>query len=256
MRRRLALLAAGFFAAAPPSVHADLTARTCHVGPTGAAALKLTEFDARGGAQPCTGFEVRVGGKRVGKGRLRFPGSGVFLSTSDGRTVIFVQSYPYISDRAALDRTPGVVFFRDGKEVASYTIGELVARPQAVMWSTSHAHWVGGLDEGQGEPYALPDAEWALQTMSLRRITFDTATGRILRAENAPPWDECDVIARGQVVARAGGLEFRPFVAIKGELSTAVPLAPGSGMLEHAMETACLARASDGVRLIRKLGHR
>ena len=250
------LIAAALLGLSARPAGADITAHTCHVGPTGGAVLRLTDFNPRGGAQPCTGFEVTVGGKRTSRGRLGFPGSGVFLSTADGRTVIFVQSRPYISDRGALAGTPGVVFFRDGKELASYTIGELVERPHAVMWSKSHAHWVGGLDEGQGEPYALPEATWALQTTSLRRITFDTATGRIVRAEDAPPWDECDLIARGQVVRSGGVLEFHPTSVLKGELAVPVPLPPSAEMLEGSFETVCLARAADGVRFIRKLGQR
>ena len=125
------------------------------------------------------------------------------------------------------------------------------------MWSTSHAHWLGGLDEGQGEPFALPEATWALQTTSFRRITFDTATGRIVRAEDAPPWDECDLIARGSVELSGGGiLEFHPTSVIKGERAGPVPLPRSAEMLEGAFYTVCLARAADGVRFIRKLGRR
>ena len=251
------LIAVALLGASARPAGADFVARTCDVGPTGGAVLTLTDFDPRGGAQPCIGFEVKVGGKRASRGRLGFRGSGVFLSTADGRTVIFVQSRPYIWDRGALAGTPGVVFFRDGKEVASHTIGELEPRPHAVMFSTSHAHWLGGLSEGQGEPYALPEATWALQTTSFRRITFDTATGRIVRAEDAPPWDQCDLIARGSVERSGGGvLEFHPISVIKGELKGAVPLPDSAQMLEGSFDTVCLARAADGVRFIRKLGRR
>jgi hypothetical protein len=80
-----------------------------------------------------------------------------------------------------------VVFFRDGKQIASHSIAALV-RTAPVIRSDSHVWWLARGDGGHGH-----DVEWhrsglTLYTTSFRRVSFDTSTGRITETNDTDLW--------------------------------------------------------------------
>jgi hypothetical protein len=233
---------------------ADFAAYTCGAHSTGGGLVLTAILDH----EACAGFEARVEGRLVSKGSLGFRGSGGFWSSADGRSVLFLHSFPYASEGTALDTIPGVILFRDGRKVASYTVADLIYRPRMVSWSTSHLLWLPGkafpwvrhagpIDEALGPT-------WTLYTSSYRRIEFDTVTGEILRAEDTEVWTACRGLAYGSVEPRGDALVMETGTTIKNPVS--YPLAvrrPASFSEDQSVRvTVCLNAEGQPATVLRK----
>jgi hypothetical protein len=248
MNRTLAAVALLLPACGALPAVADGVAETCEARPAKGVVLKaLLEGMA------CVGFETRVGGRVVSKGRLGFQGSGTLLTTGDGRSVIFVQTHPYTWTPEELARLPGVVLFRDGTRLASYTIAELLERTDIVSWSVSHVSWVSGREGGSEAELQPPGATWTLYTSSFREIEFDSVRGTILRAGDTELWKSCDRIAFGTEGKLKGQtLVFEKPYAVKGSVPWPLQVSvPDGSTVEEIAVVLCL---DSSLRLVRTIG--
>jgi hypothetical protein len=184
----------------------------------------------------CVGFTARdASGKQISKGTLAPAGSGAFFATPDGHSVVFLQSSPM----GVSATTDGVVVFHDGNVVARYTIRDLLVRPELVTHSVSHVHWVLATSKPElGKTFELT-------TSSLRKYSFDVATGKQLVADDADEWKKCEVIAydgRGVHVHGSTATIDEPAIA-KGNVKGKLDFAIGKGVALRDREsgiTLCL----------------
>jgi hypothetical protein len=110
-------------------------------------------------------------------GNLR--SQAAFIS-NDGRGVVVLDNF---SEQDS-NRNPDVlVFYRDGKPIQKYRLGDLVRNPANLSHSVSHFTW---FFEDRGVPPVIRDGRLSLQTYELVRYEFDAATGRILHREVDP----------------------------------------------------------------------
>jgi len=160
------------------SAHADGIAYTCHAEPApGIEVATITTKDNR-----CSGFVVRRAGKVVQEARGLALGSGGFLTSSDGRTVVFLQHYPLAHlDAHGLIRTfdgkalDGVVIVRDGKEVTRIALDTFVSSGADMLETVSHVLWVRSFDP-------VVSRTWKVTTNAGTVFAIDTATGRVTAA--------------------------------------------------------------------------
>lgn len=100
---------------------------------------------------------------------------GVNVS-SDGRHLITGGPWPQIGDKG---ETEAVVFYRDGKELKSYRIKDLVPKPEAMPQSVSHYIWC--------EKWEFDDEKGRLEIKTIagekspsRTYLFDVTSGEII----------------------------------------------------------------------------
>jgi hypothetical protein len=106
----------------------------------------------------------------------------------------------------------GLVFFYKGKKTASYTLEELLYRPNLVQVSVSHVNWLAGSGAIFREP--LGDI-LTIETSSFRRYRFDTKTGAMVSSKDVAPWTTCSHMVYGEVQID-GHTKMDPAYAIKG----------------------------------------
>jgi len=190
----------------------------------------------------CVGFTARdASGKQISKGTLSPPWSGAFFATPDGHDVVFLQSSPMTMSAA----TDGVVVFHDGNVVARYKMRDLLVRPELVTHSVSHVRWVLATSRPElGKTFELT-------TSSLRKYSFDVATGKQLVADDTDEWKKCEVIAydgRGMHVHGSTATIDEPAVA-KGNVKGKLDFAIGKGVQLRDREsgtTLCLNKQGAG----------
>jgi hypothetical protein len=222
---------------AASNARADYTAHICRAPKTGPVKALVRD-------NACVGYEVR--GKRV---RFSYPGSGQLIASSDGRTVVMLQSYlpGGINAKGEIEQCcaptvtnpVGVHIYRDGKEVAAHRMNDLIARKRLLKQSTSHVIWV--------RRARITKDRFTIATTDFRSLRFDIRSGKLLRAEDAPEWKRCDVIATGQLDLKRSRLE-KPFLYKRGQRHhSPLPfeLAPGlarTSLTHHASIEACFVR--------------
>jgi hypothetical protein len=165
----LALLVAATFSPA----HADFEASRCTLrAPVG---VTLTVAEPW---QFCAGFTSTVD-NRVVQQVTGDDGSGTYVASADGRTVVFVADYATTTfhgdwkenDYRTGEPAVGVRVYRDGKMLGSHTIRSLV-KDGETRSSISHLHWVEPATfEGE-----VGDV-WTLTVFGGRTLSFDTRTG-------------------------------------------------------------------------------
>lgn len=219
--RTAAIAALFFLAGTGPSARADYARAGCRAvePPHG---VDLIPFREGGG---CSGFTLKTDG-RIVSGSLGFVGDGLFFASADGRSVIFVHATPYGLADADLMQKPAIVVFRDGERVASHLFSAVVERPQLLIHSTSHTHWVGGARTRQPS-WSAVGATFSFETTTFRRIELDTTTGAI-RVEDSEAWKTCDVLAVGGVDMAKDGLRMDRPHALKGQLPKEIRGIPAS----------------------------
>ena len=135
----------------------------------------------------CIGF---VANDAKGKEVQRVTGlpmiSGSIHASADGSTVMVVHGYPL--QARDFDSVPAVIVFRGNKEVARYTMKQLIERMELISMSVSHVSWIA-----EGPPRVLTGKTASLTTSSQRVHTFDLATGA-KTSEDSKLWKECDAI--------------------------------------------------------------
>ena len=220
--------------------------------PAGVAATALT--DPKTGF--CNGFTTSRDGKLVADVRGDFLGSGVILISKDGERAVFVQSWFYgsfrgngrfVSSGLHYDQIPltndGLVFFFQGKKTASYTIEELVHRPNMVKVGPRHVHW---LDPSTDLFRAPLGKTLQLKTMSLRELSFDTKTGRQLSATDTKEWLRCTHIAYGEIHFD-GRPAMDPVYTIKGTLpDTVIFKIPAGLSVRSGYQARCFKQGRTG----------
>lgn len=240
-----------------PSSHADESAHYCQ-GPTsgpvsvihdGATCSGYQVADAKGGAPKLVDFD--------------FKGSGRLLASSDGRTVVMLQSHLYgrVTKAAkvvefvgpAEKKNPVVLYvYRDGKKVASHRIHDLAKRPALLSQSVSHVRWLSTLPKG------LDAQSFSLTTSSHRTLSFDTTSGALLKQEDSEDWKGCAVIATGMLDLPNKKLS-TAFLRKKGKRSKTplyFDLEKGfdvSTLTNKASMTACFERRGTRLVLLREL---
>jgi hypothetical protein len=178
----------------PLQSQADVVAHVCH-GPKKGPVRAIVEQGVCAGYRHDDGTQVR----------FPFKGSGSMIASADGRTVLMIQSYlsgqfdrrtgEIVGDEGQGDRKNpnGLYVYRDGVLVATHRIHELVQRRYLVQNSVSHFSWV------RWAPEQISGPTFSITTTSFRDLAFDTATGKLLAANDSTEWLQCDVIATGEV---------------------------------------------------------
>jgi hypothetical protein len=171
---RLALLAVLFLTA---PAQADSVAYTCR------AAANVTLVEKHGA---CTGFATTDAKGREVQRVTGLPMiSGSVHATADGTTAVVVHGYPL--QAKAFDDVPAVLVFRGGKELARYSMKELIERMDLVSHSVSHVSWI------LEQPPLVLAKSLVLTTSSLKTHTLDLATGK-KTTDDAALWKTCDAI--------------------------------------------------------------
>ncbi len=135
----------------------------------------------------CVGFIAHdANGKVVQRVDQGYQISGSIHATPDGSTVMMLHSNPYTNK--PFDSQPALVVFRNGKEVAKYSMTDLVVRMNLVTRSTSHHRWLTTY------PDLVLGKTLELATTSQRVYRFDVATGKQSSADDTADWKNCDLI--------------------------------------------------------------
>jgi hypothetical protein len=157
---------------------ADSVAFTCRGAPN---VKPITQNGA------CIGFIASdASGKQVQRVDKGYQISGSIHATPDGTTVAMLHGFPYTNK--PFETQPALIFFRGGKEVATYSMTDLVQRMNLVTRSTSHHRWL----------VTSPELELGktleLTTTSQRVYRFDVATGKQTAAGDTADWKDCELI--------------------------------------------------------------
>jgi hypothetical protein len=167
---------------------ADFSRHSCMT----AGNIKALETDGA-----CRGFVAHdAKGREVNRVDKGYDISGSISASPDGRSVVMIQSYPE-SDQA-LDQRPAIVFFRDGKQIATYTMVDVIGRMELITASISHYSWIAEqpADRVLGKTLRLT-------TTSQRNLEFDVATGKLVSAQDTKFWSKCDqVVYAGQNISK------------------------------------------------------
>jgi hypothetical protein len=237
--------------AATPAL-ADEVAYTCDA--RSSAAVRVEPLTERGA---CVGARLTPQAGGPGTTVSGFEGSGTILASPDGRSVVFVQTWPYAELQpdgrvVAIDRggdtrgdALGVVVVRDGDVVARHTVMDLVSRPYLVSVSTSHVRWLAS----RAPLPALQGDALVLETTSGRRVRIDVTTGAITDARDAEAWTGCAVLAYGELHATADGGRMEPSWGLKGGTGTAPIRFRATEPVEPGWTTVCLQDSPDGFAL-------
>ncbi|MCA9520559.1 MAG: hypothetical protein KC609_06285 [Myxococcales bacterium] len=176
------------------------------------------------------------------------------MLASAGRPVDIVQDYFYGMllpggklvqyGRKPAWAVPGrdaLVFFRDGKKLASYPLEGLLKRTRLVDLSSSHIDWIANW-----ETFRRPlKRTLELVTTSFRRYRFDTTSGKQLSRGDTKAWTDCPFIAYGKVWHSKHGWEMSPAYSVKGNTPSRVwPLETRLPKpLTRSHQTLCLSKA-------------
>ncbi len=150
----------------------------------------------------CWEFSVKTSDGKTVSSKLKFRGSGAWVASKDGRSVVFIQDWPYagITDDGRIvdfgaeekgKKAVGLVFFRDGHEVASYTLDDILKRSHLLGPTASHVRWLVNANKVFEEPIGK---HLEIITQSRRVLKFDVQTGKLLSEDDTPFWKSCDVI--------------------------------------------------------------
>jgi hypothetical protein len=166
---------------------ADFAASTCTTPPN------ITGITGDGG---CTGFVARdAKGREVNRVAQGYEISGSIHASPDGRSVVMIHGYPQSDD--TFETKDALVFFRDGKEVAKYSMRDVITRMELTSESISHYGWL------EGRPALVLGKTLKIATTSQRELEFDVATGKLLSSGDSALWKRCDVlVATGEKFAK------------------------------------------------------
>jgi len=141
------------------------------------------------GKSGCIGFIAHdASGREVNRVANGYFISGSIYASPDGRSVAMLHHYPMSDDK--FDTKDALVFFRDGKQLAKYSMRDLIGRMELVSASTSHYQWVADrpVDLELGKTLRLT-------TTSQRTLEFEVATGKLVSSDDTAMWKKCDVLA-------------------------------------------------------------
>jgi len=168
--------------------HADFSRHLCTT------AGNITPLETDGA---CSGFVAHdAKGREVNRVDKGYDISGSISASPDGRSVVMIQSYP--ENDQALDQKPAIVFFRDGKQIAKYTMVDVIGRMELIIASISHYSWLADqpADRVLGKTLRLT-------TTSQRNLEFDVATGKLVSAKDTKFWSNCDqLVYAGQRISK------------------------------------------------------
>jgi hypothetical protein len=243
------------FAALPVSARADAVAWSCEVS----AQSKVTITREYGA---CTGFDATD--EHGVRGHVDFGSriSGQVFVSADGHRLVAVQSrfLGFVDDNGNISNCGigqtgpkceplAVLIYRDRQLVASYRFPEIMLRPRLFSHSVSHVEWLrnlGGFDESDGKKLFL-------DTTSFRHVEFDLESGRIEKQQDSPEWNDCDVIAYGDIKRLGSRGEIGPTSIIKGDATRGVKFEIPSQLNIESNETICLKNTPSGLTAISTL---
>ena len=172
-----------FVVVASSAARADAIAYSCRAP----ANVEIVRGD-RGGA--CTGFVAKDASGRVASRASGYFISGAIFASPDGRSVAMLHSSPVST--GTFETKDALVLFRDGKQVAKYSMRDLIQRMDLVTASTSHYRWIADASSPRDD-LVLGDT-FELTTTSHRRYMFDVVTGKQRSADDTATWNKCDVL--------------------------------------------------------------
>lgn len=222
------------------------------VAPAGITARALTDKKT----SLCHGFSLKKGKRALAHVEGGFLGSGMILVSNDGERAVFIQSWFFgrlrgdgnlIASGLHHDAIPvlndGLVFFYKGKKTVSYTMEELIHRPNLVRATTSHVQWLSENRAFMGKP--LGDT-LTLETSSFRRYRFSTRTGTMLSDEDTEAWNRCAYVAYGEVHFDRQPI-MDPVFTAKGNIPNKIIFSVPPGLrVQPGYQTLCLDRRASG----------
>jgi len=148
--------------------------------------------------------------------------------SGDGRGVVVLDGF---SEQDS-NKNPGVlVFYRDGKPIRKYRLGDLVRNPANISHSVSHFFW---FFEESDPPPAVRNGRLSLKTFELVRYEFDAATGQILHRDVDPVLSPGALYVYGKVdKIGARRYSIKPCHLVQGTL-------PKSGRVDFEAEPGSL----------------
>ncbi len=238
---------------AATSARADSVAYICQAKSLGNGTIKATW---NGGA--CSGYVVRDQNGRVQqRGKLGFDGSGEIVLAPDGKTVVFVHSWPYAGitkhggyraygGRVGSGPPPlyGVAIYRKGKLVKRHLLIDLVDRPRMVTASVSHLRWLLGTPK-------ITRTNISLRTTSFRDVDIDLRTGK-LTARDSRAWTSCTAIAYGQIQRTTSGFTMSPAFKAKGAVTKTMKFTAAPTLsIANGYRSVCLVSGKSGWKATR-----
>ena len=162
----------------------------------------------------------------------------VIMATADGSTVAMLNSLPLASPGPKFEAMDALVFFRGGAVVAKYTMADLLKRPSLITATVSHVIWIADMADAKqlGKTFELT-------TSSMRKYSFEVATGKQLSADDTDEWKSCDLIAYLPETppAPAGNIHTLPRVKFaKGTAATPLRLKADAGVTVSSGSSLCL----------------
>lgn len=192
----------------------------------------------------CKGFVAHdANGKEVQRVASGYFVSGSILATPDGKTVAMFHHFPISTGTFATK--DALIFFRDGKPIAKYSMTDLVKRMDLVTHSTSHVNWVA-----RGWDYKLELGKtFEVTTTSQRTYTFEVATGKQTSADDTADWKTCELIvyAGERIPSPLGGVYTiaKPWFA-KGTAPAPLQLRADPKVRIDSGTTACVVKKAGG----------
>lgn len=114
---------------------------------------------------------------KISEGRWSLPLMTVLVS-DDGRNITAIDDYSASEPKKDLDV---LIFYREGKLVKKYTLGEILDDIDNITHSASHFRW-----EFSEKPLAVVNSKLKFKTYELISYTFDINSGEILKKEKDP----------------------------------------------------------------------
>lgn len=229
----------------------------CEVQQGGGLTRLVALTDPKTGA--CTGFEVLdARGRVVSMHRNVVFGGGRFITSKDGRRIVYVNTRPRASLRrdGSFITTVGViksapkpvealVIFFDGRVVLRKTLGDLLTRPFLSHIESGRVEWLSSDSTFLGKPVTRT---LALETLSLRRYVFDVDSGKTLKATDTADWSGCDSLVYGNMSAISQSeYGMKPLWVIRGGSHPPLRIALADDLtFSNGYHTVCLMAPEPG----------
>ncbi len=173
-----------------------------------------------------TSFAVNAGGRTLYKTEPTAANMslGHCWLSDDGHVLVWMLASPFyghLSDPELKKDIPALQFFHDGKMVKSYSLNELLVRPELTGETAVHTIWLPDslYKSGPGEPNPVLSKDCKLfkfRTTSFREYTFDSASGQMIEGNDSEIWKKSEIIGCAELAKVRGGLKIRSIRVIKG----------------------------------------
>lgn len=101
-------------------------------------------------------------------------------------------------------KTPALALFCNGRLKRTYTLEELLVRPELVEESSAHTRWLNSDENAQGKgprPKLSADGKFfSFETTSFREYVLNIQSGLMVEAKDKEVWAKPELVVRGRLV--------------------------------------------------------